>query len=113
MSVNITSWYEQRKATKSGSLTIFSRQFLVMGKADYTNGGTTFNFPVGFYSEMPTINTSISLGTDTYSSGTGYSPIITASSSSSVTIRVNTIQSGSIVESSTGDIKVSISAIGK
>lgn len=81
----------------------------------YVSGGVTFNFPSDLFVENPFVH--VELVSSNYSYEIIYTPIITAISSTSVTIRVNacatTALGNVIAEAPTNSVKLLVWATGK
>jgi hypothetical protein len=78
--------------------------------ASYVNGGVTFTFPTNLFLQAPKVVVSVFDGT--YSALSTVSPIITAISATSVTVRVNTGTLLNIGEAATDAFTVHIWAVG-
>ncbi len=79
---------------------------------DYVNGGITFSYPSGLFSQAPTVRITIETKMGYYSSEL-ITPCITANSATQTTIRVNKGTIASFEEVSTGDVSVHLFAMGQ
>ncbi len=66
----------------------------VKDKKSYVNGGVTFTYPDGFFSSAPHVFVTLELTGMSYSDGITVTPLITANSNSSTTVRVNCYSEG-------------------
>lgn len=64
--------------------------------ATYVNGGVVFSYPEGLFSTTPTIRVSLEENATAYSPSQVFVAHITASSATSVTIRVNLVATSTI-----------------
>ncbi len=99
------------KETTVGTSTIeTSRMNFCQEIQDYVAGGVTFNYPAGMFSSAPNVRLAIELKNLTYSTGQIISPIITANTTTSTTVRVNVGTTASMSEALTDDITIYIFA---
>jgi len=79
---------------------------------DYVNGGITFSYPSGLFSQVPTVRITIETKMG-YSSSELITPCITANSATQTTIRVNKGTVSSFEEAPTGYVRVHLFAVGQ
>ena len=89
----------------------YSTAFWYSASASYVNGGLTFTFPTNLFLQTPTVTVSV-LNNGTYSALTTITTQITALSSTSVTVRVNSGTILSIGEAPTDFCTIQIWAVG-
>lgn len=76
----------------------------------YTNGGITITYDEEVFTEPPIIFASLQVGT--YDDTVAYTPVVTANSTTSTTIRVNVANGVSVAEAATDSVTVMIYAFG-
>ena len=98
-----------RAVLGQGAISILPRMIL-MNRQDYTNGGLTFTYDVPFIN-IPRVLITIELNNPPSPTET-YSAVISANSSTSVTVMVYKISSGgAVAEALTSEVKVTIFAV--
>jgi len=83
----------------------------VYQQISYINGGVTINYPLGCFNVAPTVRIGTVLQGLSYSSNIVICPIITSSTSTQVTVRVNINLGEIITEAGTNDIYINIFAL--
>ena len=88
---------------------------MLIDSVSYSKGGLVYSFPTGVFSQAPQII--VTPQWNSYVSGIAFSPVVTAITSTSCTIRVN--KSGllgllfvTVVEADNNDVTLTIQAIG-
>lgn len=79
---------------------------------DYVNGGITFTYPTGLFSQAPTVRITIESKIG-YSASELITPCITANSSTQTTVRVNKGTLSVFQEAATNDVAVHLFAVGE
>ena len=87
-----------------------SNMFYFSQSLPYTQGGLTFTYPTGLFTNPPTIQITIQSGT--VLTTTLFTPMVTSNSATSTTVYVNASTLLSILEATSSQVTVHLVAIG-